>query len=157
MKGRLGRALQILLHVEDTPHRIALSFAIGVWLAFNPLFGAHTAMALGIAFLFRLSRAAMLVGAYINNPWTLAPMYTAGTFLGSWLLGVSPHGIEEIDWDLSGAAFYASLLEGLRPYLWPYVVGNLILGVVAALPAYILLRTFLERRKHGVEAGGTPS
>jgi hypothetical protein len=147
MKGRLGRALQILLHVEDTPHRIALAFAIGVWIACSPLFGIHTAMALGIAFLFRLSRAAMLLGAYINNPWTFAPIYTAGTFLGSLLLGVSPHGIEEIDWDASGEAFYASLLEGLRPYLWPYVVGNTVLGVAAAIPAYFVLRAFLQRRK----------
>lgn len=147
MKGRLARALQILLHVEDTPHRIALSFAIGIWIAFSPLFGIHTALALGIAVLFRLSRAAMLIGAYLNNPWTVAPMYTAGTVLGSYLLGVSPHGIEEIDWDASGAAFYVSLLEGLRPYLWPFVVGDIVLGVVAAVPAYFALKAFLERRR----------
>jgi uncharacterized protein (DUF2062 family) len=104
-------------------------------------------LALGIAFLFRLSRAAMLIGAYINNPWTLAPMYTAGTVLGSFLLGVSPHGIEEIDWDASGEAFYVSLLEGLRPYLWPFLVGNIVLGIVAAIPAYFALKAFLERRR----------
>jgi uncharacterized protein (DUF2062 family) len=147
MKGRLARALQILLHVEDTPHRIALSFAIGVGIAFSPLFGIHTALALGIAFLFRLSRAAMLIGAYINNPWTVAPMYTAGTVLGCVMLGVSPHGIEEIDWDASGEAFYASLWEGLRPYLWPFITGNSVLGLVAAIPAYFLLKAFLTRQR----------
>ena len=35
-------------------------------------------MALAIAFAFRLSRAAVLVGIYLNNPWTMAPMYIAG-------------------------------------------------------------------------------
>src|SRR5262249_22476580 len=86
VSGRLQRAVQILLHVEDTPHRTALSFAIGVAIAFSPLLGIHTLLALGIAFLFRLSRGPMLVGAYINNPWTLAPMYMAGTLLGCSIL-----------------------------------------------------------------------
>jgi uncharacterized protein (DUF2062 family) len=89
----------------------------------------------------------MLLGAYLNNPWTFAPLYTAGTFLGSLLLGVSPRGIEEIGWDASGEAFYASFLGGIRPYLWPFVVGNTVLGVAAAIPAYFILRAFLQQRK----------
>src|SRR6185295_5462370 len=68
----LRRAVQAVLHVEDTPHRIALAFAVGVFIAFFPIWGIHTAMALGVAFLFRLSRAATMVGAWVNNPWTMA-------------------------------------------------------------------------------------
>ena len=147
MKGRLGRALNALLLLEDPPERIALAFAIGVWIAFSPLLGIHTGLALGLAFLFRLSRAAMLFGAYLNNPWTIAPMYTAGTLLGSWLLGVSPRGIASIAWDAEDDAFYPSLWQGLRPYIWPYVVGNTVLGVVAAIAAYFLLRWVLRRRR----------
>jgi len=147
MTGRLGRALNALLLLEDTPERIALAFAIGVWIAFSPLLGIHTGLALGLAFLFRLSRAAMLFGAYINNPWTIAPMYTAGTLLGSWLLGDSPNGISSIAWEAEGDAFYTSLWQGLQPYIWPYLVGNTVLGVLAAIPAYFLLRAVLRRRR----------
>jgi len=50
MTGRLGRALNALLLLEDTPERIALAFAIGVWIAFSPLLGIHTGLALGLAF-----------------------------------------------------------------------------------------------------------
>ncbi len=143
MRRRLARTLEILLHVQDSPHRLALSFAIGVWIAFNPLFGIHTAMALGLAFALRLSRAAMLLGAYVNNPWTLTPLYGAGTLLGCVLLGVPAGGLAQVRWSDGGAALFAAL----EPLLWPFIVGNLLLGMVAALPSYFLLRKVLERRR----------
>jgi uncharacterized protein (DUF2062 family) len=149
---RLKRTLQILLQLQDTPHRIALAFGIGVWIAFSPAFGLHTGMALAIAYGFRLSRAAMLIGAYVNNPWTIAPMYTAGTLLGSYLLGVAPEGLSQIDWSLEGRAFYEALFLGLRPYLWPFVVGNTILGVVGGAAAYFALRSVLARRQQAARA-----
>ena len=54
-------------------------------------------------------------GAWVNNPWTVAPMYSAGTLLGCFVLGVSPASLGAIDWALHGRAFYASLVDGLRP------------------------------------------
>ena len=146
MSDRLRRTLHLLLQLSDTPHRIALSFAIGVWIAFSPLLGIHTGLALAIAYLFRLSRASILIGAYVNNPWTIAPMYTAGTVLGSYMLGISTEGLSEIDWSLHGHAFYAAMLQGLRPYVWPYIVGNTVLGSFAAVAAYFALRMMLGRR-----------
>lgn len=155
MKSRLRRAVDGLLQLQDTPHRIALAFGIGIWIAFSPLLGLHTLMALGIAFGFRLSRAALLLGAYINNPWTIAPMYIAGTALGCALLGVSTAGLESIEWDHHGPTFYRELLAHLRPYLWPYVVGNTILGVLGGVAGYFALRAFLLRRR-GTPAGVLP-
>jgi uncharacterized protein (DUF2062 family) len=139
--------LQVLLHIEDTPHRTALAFAIGVWIAFFPVWGIHTGMALAIAFLFRLNRAAIVVGAWINNPWTMAPMYMGGTILGCFFLGVSSEGLDDIDWDLHGEAFFGALVEGLRPYIWPFVIGNLTLGIVGGLAGYFALRFALDRRQ----------
>lgn len=146
MRLRLRRVLEAFLHLDDTPRRIAVAFGVGVYLAFHPLFGLHTLMALGIAFAFRLSRAAVLVGIYVNNPWTMAPMYLAGTTLGCWILGVPLHGLSDIAWDLHNRDFYRLLLVSLRPYLWPYVLGNTILGIVCGSAAYLVLRWILERR-----------
>jgi uncharacterized protein (DUF2062 family) len=149
MSGRLARTVQILLHVEDTPHRIGLAFGVGVFIAFSPLLGIHTLMALGVAFAFRLSRAAILVGAYINNPWTLAPLYMAGTLLGCALLGIPSEGLSQINWQLHGWEFLNSLIVHLRPYLWPFVIGNTLLGTLGGLLGYFVLREILVRRKRG--------
>lgn len=146
MRARLRQLIQAFLHLDDTPPRIAAAFAVGVYIAFHPLFGLHTLMALGFAFAFRLSRAAVLVGIYVNNPWTIAPMYLAGTTLGCWILGVPLDGLARIDWDLDNLAFYRLLLVSLRPYLWPYVLGNTILGIVCGALAYVVMRSILERR-----------
>lgn len=143
---RLRNAVLLLLRVEDTPHRVALAFGIGVWIAFSPLLGIHTGMALAIAFLFRLNRVALLFGAYVNNPWTLAPMYMAGTAFGCWMLDVPTSGLSAMDWSLQGRALYSALLQHLRPYLWPYVLGNTVMGIFGAALGYGALRVVLERR-----------
>jgi uncharacterized protein len=146
MTGRLGRAFQVLFHVADTPHRIALSFALGVFIAFSPLLGLHTLIALGIAVAFRLSKAAIIVGIYVNNPWTIAPMYMGGTVLGCYLLGVSTDDLVALHFEGHGWAFYRTMAHQLQPYLWPFALGNTLLGIVFGLLAYFILRRVLERR-----------
>jgi hypothetical protein len=156
--GRLRRRVRELLQLDDTPHRIALAFGIGVWLGFSPILGLHTILALLVGLLFRLNRAALLVGVYVNNPWTLAPVYMAGTALGCVIFGVPSEGLANIDWSLHGRAFYRALGETLRPYLWPFLVGSTLLGTAAALVGYVVLREVLERRRRAPDqappAGG---
>ena len=147
MSERLKRTLQILLQLDDTPHRIALSFAIGVSIAFSPFLGIHTGLALAIAYALGLSRAAMVIGAYVNNPWTIAPMYTAGTLLGCYILGVPPEGLSQIEWEFHGHAFYVAMFQALRPYILPFVLGNSLLGAVGAVGAYFTLRSVLQKRR----------
>jgi uncharacterized protein len=144
--SRLRQLGQVLFHVEDTPHRTALAFGVGVFIAFSPLLGIHWLLALATAFALRLNRVAVLLGTYVNNPWTLAPLYLAGTALGCALLGVSPEGLSTIEWHRHGWDFYAHLMEHLKPYVWPYVVGNTLLGAAAGGVTYFILRALLERR-----------
>jgi uncharacterized protein (DUF2062 family) len=144
--SRLRQLGQVLLHLEDTPRRTALAFGVGVFIAFSPLLGLHWLLALGTAFALRLNRVAVLLGTYVNNPWTLAPLFLAGTALGCALLGVSTEGLATIEWDRQGWDFYRHLAQHLRPYLWPYVLGNTVLGAVAGFGTFAVLRRILERR-----------
>lgn len=144
--SRLRQWGHALLRQEGTPHRTALAFGIGVFIAFFPILGIHTALALVIAFSFRLSKVALLAGCWTNNPWTIAPMLTGGTLVGCALLGMPAHDLSAIRWDQQGQAFYASLWLGLRPYVVPFVVGNLLMGVLCGALAYLGLRLVLERR-----------
>jgi uncharacterized protein (DUF2062 family) len=143
----LAGSARVLGRVEGSPARVAAAFGIGVFLAFFPVLGIHTGLALGIAVLFRLSKVAILAGAWINNPWTIAPLYGAGTLLGCALLGVAPMSPSAVDWSLSGRAFYSSLGTTLAPLLWPFVIGNLVLGAVGGLVGFIVLKAVLERRR----------
>jgi len=154
--NRLRALFRTVLQLEDTPHRVALAFAIGIFIAFFPLLGIHTALALLIAFAFRLNKVAILTGAWVNNPWTLAPMYVAGTIVGCEILGVSAEGLSEVDWTLHGRPFYDALFETVRPLVLPFLLGNLVLGVVGGVVAYFVLRTLLARRQVSAPAEPTP-
>jgi uncharacterized protein (DUF2062 family) len=152
----LRQRFQLLLKMDETPHRTALSFAIGVWLAFFPILGIHTGLALFIAFRFGLSRLPILLGVWMVNPWTIAPMYTTGTLIGCAIVGVSPSELGDIDWrglaHSSWHHMFGRMVEVLRPLWWPYAIGNTILGLLAAGIAYFILRAFLERRRTPVPA-----
>jgi uncharacterized protein (DUF2062 family) len=158
---RLRRLAQLVLQVDDTPTRVAASFALGLFIAFFPVFGTHTAIALALAFLLRLNRVAVLAGAWMSNPWTIVPMWTFGTLVGCVMLGVSPAALGGIDWSLTGRVFYDSLVAGLGPLLWPFVLGNLAMGVVSGGTSFFVLRRTLKRRSAagltGAQDGDTTS
>jgi uncharacterized protein (DUF2062 family) len=146
MNHRIRRALQVLVRIEDSPHRTALAFAIGVWIAFLPLIGIHTALALLIAFAFRLNRVTLLLGAYVNNPWTLVPLFMAGTFLGCVLLGIPPSTLWALEWP-RGEWHAREMFVRLRPIVGPFLVGNVALGTLSALFSYTIVRRVIERQR----------
>ena len=49
-------------------------------------------------------------------------------------------------------ANWADLLTSLRPYLWPFLLGNTILGVAGGLLGYVILRRLFERRRAATPA-----
>ena len=158
-------ALQSLLHLKDPPRRTAIAFGTGVFIAFSPLLGLHTLMAIAIAFAFKLNRVAVLAGAWINV-WALVPCYMFGTFLGTQLLSVHARRLDANFWERAHTSVWSALasivtanwsqasqslgalFRSFGPLLWPFVVGNTILGVVAGLLAYEGGRRFLEARAH---------
>jgi hypothetical protein len=133
---RLGEWLRIILHTDDTPPRAALAFAVGVFIAWTPVLGFHTLLALTIAFLFGLNRVAVLAGTFVNNPWTFVPIYTASGWLGSLLTGskVSLPRLEGKTW---GHVF--DFLAQCRPWIVPLTTGTSVLGALCALISFPLV------------------
>jgi len=130
---RLGDWLRFILHTDDTPPRAALAFAIGVFIAWTPILGFHTLLALAIAFLFGLNRVAVLAGTFVNNPWTFVPIYTTAGWLGSLLTGskVSLPRLEGKTW-----SHVFDFLAQCRPWIVPLTTGTLVLGSACALLSF---------------------
>ncbi len=149
MSGRrrssLRDFLRRLLLLEDSPSRTALAFAIGVTISFSPLWGLHTVLALVTAFLFRLNRLAVLVGAWVNNPWTVAPAASLGTALGFWILGTEVRFPSLAESSILSSEFWSQMLSDFEHLLWPFVVGNFVLSIAVGLAAYFVLRWILAR------------
>lgn len=123
--------LRRVLHLQESPQRTALAFAIGVFIAFSPAYGLHTAMVVLCTWLFGLNFVALLTGALINNPWTIVPILGATYWTGALLLGHAD--TPTFNWsDLSFAGIYDQVL----PYLVPFLLGGLVLSVIGGLISY---------------------
>jgi hypothetical protein len=151
--------MEALLHIHDTPRRIAAAFAVGVFFGFSPFLGLHTILALGVAFVFDLNRVAVLVGVYSNLPWIIAAWYAVTTAAGAWLLGTKlPVEFGErfaqlFSLSLFRLEFWRQVAHDMRPLFWPYFVGSLIGATLLCVVAYWLTREFLEvRYRHAQEA-----
>jgi uncharacterized protein len=171
-RAAVGKWLESLLHVHDSPHRTAAAFALGVFLGFSgipPFLGLHTILALSLAFLLNLNRVAVLLGVYSNLPWIIAEWYAVMTAFGAWLLKTKlpPAFTAEIHelfhLPLLGAQFWHSLVALLTPLFWPFVVGSTIGSAVLALIVYPIARAFVEtgRRyaahRHALDSHGEPA
>ena len=131
------------MSVQDSPHRIAAAFSLGVFIGMSPLLGLHTVLGIAIASLCRLNRLVTLVGVFITNPWTIVPIYTFGTWLGAKLLGVS-HILPDIDWHhITITAF----INDFRPLVMPFIVGSTALGVVSGIIGYIVIYKAVKKSR----------
>jgi hypothetical protein len=144
---RFRRFMRRLLHLGDSPERTALAFAVGVFFGFSPLIGLHTVLGLIAAFVFRLNRVAVLVGVYLNT-WTLAPMASLGTALGFLVLNTSsPFPPLSVETMLS-LEFWRQMRSDVAHLLLPFLVGNLLLSLLAALVSYLIVSRLLRRYHH---------
>lgn len=142
-----------VLHLDEEPSRLAAAMAAGVFIGCTPFYGLHTLLALLVAFVFRLNKAATVTGAWINLPWFAPFIYAfclrlgeavlSGDFSGfSWAsvlalahgatayLSASPR---ESAWDLYGV-LWDMLFKASRPLF----VGTFLVGLVAGTITYFV-------------------
>ncbi len=136
------RLIQVL-HLNESPHRTALAFAIGVFIAFAPHYFFHTVSVMFCAWAFRLNYLAVFLGSFINNPWTAIPILAGSLYTGRWLIGESAQ--PAIEWN---QITINNLFDVLAPYLIPFVVGACVLAILSSLIAYpIMLWTVTRYRE----------
>ena len=129
-----------ILHLQESPHRTALAFAIGVFIAFAPHYGLHTVSVVLCAWAFRLNYLVVFLGALINNPWTIIPILVGSLYTGFALFGMPPTA--SFEWqDIQ----IEDLYDIISQYLLPFIVGACILGVLAAFLAYPIMLYTIQR------------
>lgn len=148
MRERAAHVVHRLFALDDTPERIALAFATGVFLAFSPFLGLHTFLGLACTVVFGLNRFALLVGVFVNNPWTLVPIYAAGTYLGGLLVGFpSRSSLPNFQLQaLWSSGFWMQLISQWQ-ILKPMLLGTSILSVILAVFSYTAALHLIRRRR----------
>lgn len=156
--------LNKILHADDTPHAIALGVALAVLVAFLPLVGFQTAIAIGLAAMFHANKAVCIPIVWITNPLTLGPIYTACWALGRWIMSspVTTRSAEVLSklqdeqqtfrvFELDSWKNLLSRLVDLGTELW---LGCAVVGIVAAVLSYFIsrqgVRSYRERRRQRI-------
>lgn len=154
---QIKQRIRHILRLGGSPHELAKSFAVGVFVAFTPFIGLHTVMALTLAWALRLNKAVALTGTFVNNPWTIIFVYVAptwGTVMAMRSMGID---VPVLNYEMLSAqfaetltqyklweiAFWRSILSEFQPYVHAFLVGTTIAGVAAAFASYFIAYSWI--------------
>lgn len=143
--SRSGRyVVYRLRRLSESPHAVALGFAVGAFSATTPFLGTHMMMAVLIAWIVGGSIVAAILGTFVGNPLTYPLMWYSTYEIGNLMLGGRPtqHHI-----DLSNGIFQSSLAT-LWPILKPMSLGCIPVGLAIAVVSYLLVRPMVEAYRH---------
>ena len=142
--------------IPDTPHKIALGFAAGLFASFTPFFGLHLVLGALFAWIVRGNILAGIVATFTVNPITLpliagVSLWTGRNIFG---LGTNSHtpgalvqafvdgfvGMWQVvgSWAGWGHAPWSKLAVFWNELLFPYFIGGILPGLVFAAISYYL-------------------
>src|SRR4029079_11251169 len=129
-----------LKRLSESPHAVALGFAVGAFSAAIPFLGTHMVMAALIAWAVGGSIVAAVLGTFFGNPLTYPLLWYTTYKVGHLMLGgrAVKHNI-----DLSNGIFQSSL-EKLWPILKPMSLGCIPVGLALAALRYVLVKPMVE-------------
>ena len=116
----------------------------------TPLWFFQTILALAVAAVFRLNKAATVTGAWLNLPWFAPFVYGVAIKIGVVLApGLTEADTASIDTLLRDprALSWSTVWSWLRGSSLPLLVGSTVVGTVAAVATYAIAFAALTRRR----------
>ena len=170
IKTILGPAVRFVkfrvLHVDDSPHRIAMGVALGLFTAYLPPLWFHIILVLSVASTLRANKFVALTFIWASNPFTFIPIYYPNYLLGRsiliWLRPEQRLAASEIAAMFENFSF-GKIVTGIStPEFWSQftslilqvglemLIGGIIIGGIIAVASYFATRTLLRwyRAKH---------
>lgn len=136
-----------LVRINDTPQRISLGLALGVFCGFFP--GTGPIAAITLALILRVNRFAAIIGSIATNTWLSIITLLPAIKLGSMILNLNWHDVYA-DWASFLSNFQYGILLQLSAYkiILPVLVGYVTIGLGLAVVVYILTLTILFLKKY---------
>ena len=161
------RVVDYIIHrvkrLPDTPHKIAIGLAIGIFCSFTPFFGLHIFLAALLAYLCKGNIVAALLGTFFGNPITWPFIAVFSVKLGQLVLGMPISNFEKSLEQIleAGNAFVLGLMSlfGYGKSDWalvfnffnelfiPYFIGGFVLGLATAIFSYFIFRPIIYAYK----------
>ncbi len=135
-----------LFRINDTPQKIAIGVGLGVFSGVMP--GMGPLAALFFAFLFRVNRAAALLGSILTNTWLSIPTFILSVRAGAYITGTRYEDINRAWHELIDKFSWKSLFEvSIYNVIMPVVIGYVAIGLVIGALAYLATLLVVNRKK----------
>ncbi len=145
-----------LLHADDPPHKLALGFAIGMFITLTPTMGFQMALVVFFAWMLRANKTVGVPLVWITNPATMVPIYYPMYLVGQRMLGTEHVGLEwwselakapptEGWWD-TAMFYWHKTLEIAAPLWAGCIVVGLTAGVISYVAVYYAVVAYRMRR-----------
>jgi uncharacterized protein (DUF2062 family) len=131
IKNHLKNFYVRLKKLHGDPHYIAMGMAIGVFISVTPTIPFHMLIAIGLAFIFKGSKPAAIIGSWFANPITI-PFFYVGSFKVGTLILNKP-----IPFDVKFESLSDLMTLGFDA-TFAMIVGSCVIGILPAIIAYFL-------------------
>lgn len=128
---------------NSSPGKLALSFSVGIFIAFSPFPGGHTVIMFAARWLLGLNFPILFLATSFNNPWTLVPFYSFDYYFGHWFVH------KFLGWNPSFVISLGKIFGSCEVCLVSFFVGGSVLGLVCGALSYpfmlYLFRAFSDK------------
>jgi uncharacterized protein (DUF2062 family) len=132
--------------INDTPHKVAAGFALGVFWGIMPGEGIGTTLI--TAYLLRFNRLSATAGVLASNMWATFFILPLAAIFGGLIFHVSPESLINSFWDTHDLGWKYFFTETIfLKILTPFFVGFFIVSIAIALFFYFLLYFLLKYDK----------
>ncbi|MBN1943817.1 MAG: DUF2062 domain-containing protein [Phycisphaerae bacterium] len=146
--------------LDDTPHRLALGVAIGIFVTWTPTIGLQMVLTVALAWLLGANKLVGVPFVWLSNPATIIPVYGPNYLIGCWILDRPADGWHKV---IEAIRFQGGLYERVtewydvtRAIFWELWVGSLVvalvLGVMSYFTMYRMIVVYRTRWKHKLDA-----
>jgi uncharacterized protein (DUF2062 family) len=133
-KENIRQVITRFKQLQGDPHNIATGMGLGIFVCATPTFPFQTFLAIALAFIFRGSKAAAIIGSWLAAP--VIPFFYIGSYkLGTFLLGYSiPTALDSLSisklMDMGWSVAFAMITGGAIIGLFPGIAGYLITYII---------------------------
>ena len=155
VKGKFSQFIEKVKKLQGEPHYVAMGMAIGVFMAMTPLIPFHTVLAVAMAYIFRGSKPAAVLGVWASNPFTVIFIYLGCYKIGVLFIG-NPHQdaagikilVHALEQDIDIYEKFVIFMNFFHTQLKLFIAmiaGGIVLGLPAGFVSYFLTKTFVKK------------
>ncbi|MCU0665887.1 MAG: DUF2062 domain-containing protein [Candidatus Omnitrophica bacterium] len=134
--------------IRDNPHRVALGFALGIFIGVMPAVGPLAAWF--IASFLRINRISAILGSLISNTWVTFITFILSLKIGSWIFGLDWHSLYgEVKVLLKDFHFRYLLDSIIISKIMPLILGYIVISLIFAFIGYVIIFIIFSLHRKG--------